>query len=151
MAEPAGTALIHATAIALAGRAVLIRGAPGAGKSDLALRCLAVASPLLAEPAVLVADDQVSLSVDGGRLVARPPPTIAGKLEIRGLGIRDFPYLAAAEVVLAADLVAGESVERLPDPQPFATIAGVRLPLVRLAPFEPSAAIKLLLALSDAR
>jgi len=141
--------LVHATAIAVGGRAVLIRGPSGSGKSDLALRCLACApGPLLPGPAALVADDQVRIARVGGVLRASAPPTIAGRIEVRGLGILTVPYLATADVVLAADLVSPAEIERLPDPLPPLSIMGIDVPIVRLAPFEASAPIKLFLALT---
>lgn len=142
--------LVHATAIAVSGRAVLIRGPSGSGKSDLALRCLAMpTSALLPEQATLVADDQVLVGLAEGRLVARPPPAIAGRIEVRGLGIRSVPYSHEAVVVLLADLVAREAVERLPDPWPHGALCGVGLPLLRICAFDASAPVKLMLALSD--
>jgi serine kinase of HPr protein (carbohydrate metabolism regulator) len=139
----------HGTAIALAGNAALIRGASGAGKSDLALRCLSLApTAVIGCPAMLVADDRIVLTRKGERLTAEAPATIRGKLEVRGLGIVTVPALASAEVVLIADLIAPERIERLPDPAPETELMGVRLPLLHIAPFEAAAHIKLLLALA---
>jgi serine kinase of HPr protein (carbohydrate metabolism regulator) len=140
----------HGTAIALAGTAVLIRGASGSGKSDLALRCLALApTALTAVPAMLVADDYVTVTRTGDRLVAEAPATIRGKLEVRGLGIVTVPCQESAELVLVADLVAPEQIERFPDPTPEVELGGVKLPLLHIAPFEASAPVKLLLALAE--
>lgn len=143
--------LHHATAIAAGGRAALIRGPSCSGKSDLALRCLALApSPLLPEPARLVSDDQCLIARRGSGLVVRAPETLRGRLEARGLGIVTVPATEDAEVVLIGVLEpAGTAIERLPDPPETAEILGVRLPLLRLQPFEASAPIKLLLALSQ--
>ena len=139
---------VHGTAIAIAGRAALIRGPSGSGKSDLALRCItAAASPLLPARAELVADDQVELEVAGDRLLARAPQVLYGLIEIRGIGIVAAPACAAAEVALLVDLVASTDLERLPDPPPKAELAGIEFPLFRLRPFEASAAEKLLLRL----
>ncbi len=144
-----GSELVHATAIAVGGRAAVIRGAPGAGKSDLALRCLALApSPLIALPAVLVADDQVRLERSGGALLARAPDSIRGKLEVRGLGIVTVPCTPSATVSLIVDLARPETVERMPGLEMRTLLLGVELPLLRLAPFEPSAPAKLLVALA---
>jgi len=74
---------LHASTVALDGRAVLISGPSGSGKSDLALR-------LLDRGFILVSDDQTIVRKDGGHLVAGAPPTIAGKLEVRGIGIVDM-------------------------------------------------------------
>jgi len=138
----------HGTAIALGANAALIRGAPGSGKSDLALRCLAVAPTALVPcPTLLVADDYVQISRTGPRLVAEAPATIRGKLEVRGVGIVTVPCVASAELVLVADLVTPDRIERFPDPPPETAIMGVRLPLLYLAPFEAAAPVKLLLAL----
>lgn len=142
------TEIVHATAVALGGRAALICGAPGSGKSDLALRCLAIApTALIPSPAVLVSDDQVVVSNQGGHLMASPPATICGKLEVRGLGIMAVPFAAHAELALIVDLTDPLKIERLPDPAPTSDLIGIRLPLLRLAPFEAAAPVKLLLAL----
>lgn len=146
MADVAET--FHGTAIALAGNAVIIRGAPGSGKSDLALRCLSLApTALIASPVVLVADDRVVAMRKDDQLKVEAPATIRGKLEVRGLGIVTVPAVDSAELVLVADLVAPEEVERLPDPTPQTELLGLPLPLLRITPFEASAPLKLLLAL----
>ncbi len=138
----------HATVVAVAGNAAMIRGAPGSGKSDLALRCLSLApTALLASPALLVADDRAVVTRKGERLTVEAPATIRGKLEVRGLGIVTVPSLQSAELVLVADLVAPEQIERLPDPAPETELMGIRLPLLHIAPFEASSPVKLLLAL----
>ena len=140
--------LVHATAIALGSKAALLRGAPGSGKSDLALRCLAQApGPLVPEQARLVSDDQVRIARTDGRLLASAPETIRGMIEVRGLGLLRVDCIDSAEVRLVVQLVAPEAIERLPDPETAVELCGVRLPLLLLAPFEASAPLKLLLAL----
>jgi HPr kinase/phosphorylase len=139
----------HGTAIAVDGCAALIVGPSGAGKSDLALRCLSLATnTLIPAAAHLVADDRVLISLDDGRLSVEAPETIRGKLEVRGVGILEVPYERTAELALIAELVAPGAVERLPDPTPTRELLGVSLPVLRLAPFEASAPVKLLLALA---
>ncbi|MEQ1719147.1 MAG: HPr kinase/phosphatase C-terminal domain-containing protein [Hyphomicrobium sp.] len=146
---------IHATAIAIDGpsgaRCALIRGPSGAGKSDLALRCLALApTPLLPYQAVLVADDQVVLQRRDTEITASAPPVLAGRLEIRGLGIMTLPvFMAEARAVLVVDLFTGGAMERMPDPWPSITLFGLELPLLRLDPREASAPVKLLAALAS--
>lgn len=141
--------LIHASAVGTEDRVALIRGPSGAGKSDLALRCLGLAvSPLVPSPLRLVADDCVLLSREGDALIARPVPTVAGQIEVRGIGIVTVGHLAAGRVRLVVDLSPPDEIERLPDPQPTARLAGVEIALVRLAPFEASAPLKLALALA---
>ncbi|MFN4087577.1 MAG: HPr kinase/phosphorylase [Alphaproteobacteria bacterium] len=130
---------LHATCLAVDGNGILLRGHSGAGKSDLALR-------LIDGGADLVADDQVLLAVRDGRLWAAPPPSIAGRLEVRGIGIVAVPFRAEAPVVLVVDLVPPESVERLPEPR-SCRIGGIGIPLIALTPFEVSAAAKVRLAL----
>lgn len=143
--------LIHGTCVALGSHAALIRGSSGSGKSDLALRFLALA-PEPGLELLLVADDQVWVErQNNGSLVASAPPTLAGKIEVRGLGIVQVPHREAARLSLAVDLVLPQEVPRMPpDPLDRITIAGATLPVVKLAPFEPSAALKLRLALLSA-
>jgi serine kinase of HPr protein (carbohydrate metabolism regulator) len=137
--------------VALGPHAALIRGPSGSGKSDLALRFLALAG----EPGLeqlLVADDQVWIERQkDGSLAASAPPTLAGKIEVRGLGIVEVPHREAARIALAVDLVLPQEVPRMPpNPLDRITLAGVTLPVVRLTPFELSAALKLRLALLSA-
>ena len=118
--------LIHGTCVALGPHAALIRGPSGSGKSDLALRFLALAAEPGLEP-LLVADDQVWVERQkDGSLVASAPPTLAGKIEVRGLGIVEVPHREAARLALAVDLVLPQEVPRMPpDPLDRITIAGV--------------------------
>ena len=114
---------------------VLIEGPSGSGKSDLALRALDHGFRL-------VADDRVLLWASGGALFGRAPDVLAGLLEVRGLGVGPAPSLRLSRVALVVECVPAAQVERLPDP---ATVerAGVRIPLLRLWPFEPAAPAKL--------
>jgi serine kinase of HPr protein (carbohydrate metabolism regulator) len=98
---------------------------------------------------MLVADDQMFVTPDGqGRLMASAPATIAGKIEVRGLGIMQLPCLAEAELALVCDLVGPKEVPRLPPwPMERTVIAGVPLPLLKLDPFQASAPLKLKMAL----
>jgi len=98
---------------------------------------------------LLVADDQVWVEASAnGTLMASPPQTIAGKIEARGLGIVEVPFLAEVQLVLVCDLVSENDVPRMP-PEPWerTVIAGVPLPALKLAPFEASAPLKLKMAL----
>ena len=127
---------VHASAVAIGGRGVLILGASGRGKSDLALR-------LIDRGAVLIADDQVELAARGGRLRACALATIHGKLEVRGVGIVDCDAVAAP-IALVVDLDA--EPERLPEPG-VSSLEGIAVPTVALAPFDASAPLKVELAL----
>jgi serine kinase of HPr protein (carbohydrate metabolism regulator) len=128
---------IHATAVSIGGRAVLLAGPPGSGKSDLALR-------LIDRGAVLIADDRVVVVRDGAAVLASPPATLAGLIEVRGVGIVAAPHVAGVPVALVVDLAAAP--ERLPAPA-TRDVAGVAVPAVALAPFEASAALKVEAAL----
>jgi serine kinase of HPr protein (carbohydrate metabolism regulator) len=123
---------IHATAVAIGGRAVLLLAPPGGGKSDLALR-------LIDRGAVLVSDDQVELSLSEGRLIAAAPATIAGRLEARGVGIVEMTHISPMPVSLLIDLA--DLPERMPEPRVRALL-GVEVPVVALAPFQASAPMK---------
>ena len=135
---------VHATVVARwapAGgwRAAALFGASGAGKSDLALR-------LISAGWRLVADDYVHLFASGGQVFARAPRTIAGRIEVRGVGILPACALDLARVVLAVELTA-DPVERLPEPG-FRTLCGVALPRLRLDPREASAGEKVAAAIA---
>ncbi|HEY1795738.1 MAG TPA: serine/threonine protein kinase [Stellaceae bacterium] len=135
----AGSLLVHATAVAVDGKAVLLRGPSGAGKSDLGLR-------LIDAGGCLVSDDQSELRRDGDRVLVRAPAAIQGLIEVRGVGIVRLPALSDAPLALIVDLVAPDRVERLPPPR-REPILGVDVPVVALAPFEASAVAKLRAAL----
>jgi serine kinase of HPr protein (carbohydrate metabolism regulator) len=128
---------VHATCIAIGGRAVLISGPSGSGKSDLALR-------LIDRGAVLVSDDYTILEQRGGVLLASPPPTIAGKLEVRGVGIVEQPCVSEVPVALLINL--SQPAERMPDPA-SPEIAGIALPSIGLSALEASAPLKVEAAL----
>ncbi|ODA67768.1 HPr kinase/phosphorylase [Methyloligella halotolerans] len=146
--------LLHGTCVAFGQDAILLRGRSGAGKSDLALRCLALQDP--ENPPMLVADDQVRVAAGAdGSVTARPPERLAGKMEVRGLGIIETPYLAQARLVVVCDLVPEEEVPRmLPEQPQTAMVAGAALPIIKLAAFHASSAMKVklaVLAASDSR
>lgn len=146
-AEAAAVTLLHGTAIAVGGRAALIRGPSGSGKSDLALRCLTLGvSALLADCAALVADDQVRAERRGDTLVVSAPAAIRGLIEVRGLGIVAVPSVEEARLAVIADLTEGP-IERLPEPGSCESVLGLEIPVMRLKPFEASAPAKLVLAL----
>ncbi len=129
---------LHASTVALDGRAVLISGPSGSGKSDLALR-------LLDRGFTLVSDDQTIVRIDGGRLVASAPATIAGKLEIRGIGIVEVDHVDDVPVTLLVELTS--EIQRLPDDSRSRPVLGVALPLIGIDAMAASAASKVVLAL----
>lgn len=132
--------LCHASAVAIDGAAILLRGGSGAGKSDLALR-------LIEAGAVLIGDDYVELSRGSGQLLASPPDRLKGLLEVRGVGLLRFPFESGVPVALCLDLVGRNDVERLPE-EKETVIEGVSLPVLAFHAFEASAASKARLALS---
>jgi HPr kinase/phosphorylase len=150
---------LHATCIAIAGQGVLLLGPSGAGKSDLALRLISQPLPRVFSGAgavsvesmfaSLVADDQVIVSNRDGKLRARPPATLAGKLEVRGIGIVEMPYLADIAIALVVDLVPRTSIERLPKIRQTIEINTIVVPWMALEPFEASAQAKIALALAS--
>ncbi|MBV9826305.1 MAG: HPr kinase/phosphatase C-terminal domain-containing protein [Alphaproteobacteria bacterium] len=131
--------LIHATAVAIDGQAVLLRGFSGVGKSDLGLR-------LIDAGAVLIADDQCELRRGGDTVLVRCPATIAGLIELRGIGIMRVAAMEEAPLAIIADLMPSGMIERLPT-RHYEQLLGVRIPTIVVAAFEPSAAIKVRMAL----
>jgi len=129
---------IHASTVATDGRAVLIAGPSGAGKSDLALR-------LLDRGFTLVSDDRTLIRRDGDRLVASAPQNIAGKLEIRGIGIVDMDTVDNIPVALFVELTS--EIQRLPDENRERPVLGVSLPLISIDAMSASAPSKVALAL----
>lgn len=116
-----GDETIHASCVTWEERGLLLLGASGAGKSALALELIALG-------AAMVADDRVVLRRDGGRLIASPPPRLAGLIEARGLGVLRMPHRADAALAMALDLDAVESA-RMP-PRRVIEMLGVVLPLL---------------------
>ncbi|MGE4323907.1 MAG: HPr kinase/phosphorylase [Sphingobium sp.] len=132
--------MLHATCVAIDGHAVLLSGASGMGKSDLALR-------LIDRGAVLVSDDYTLLAPTDGRLVATAPATIAGKMEVRGIGIVAMPHVEDVPVALLVELA--DRIDRMPDDGAVHALAGVDVPAIRLIAHEASAPIKVELALRE--
>lgn len=148
MTPPDAQARIHASLVALeredGGRGgVLLFGAPGAGKSDVALR-------LIDGGGTLVADDQVDLVFGEGGLWGSAPANIAGLIEARGIGLIRLPFEPRVRIALAVTLKSGGPIERMPKrewyqpPDAFRARGGaLRIPHVTLDPFEASAPAKI--------
>ena len=133
MARALSSETLHATSVAIDGRAVLLCGPSGVGKSDLALR-------LIDRGATLVSDDYTLVQRIDGALRATAPDT----MEVRGLGIVPMPH-GDAPVALLCDLF--DQVDRMPPEGLSRAVAGLQVPVIKIAPFEVSAAIKVELAL----
>ena len=130
----AGDPTIHASAVLIGPKAVLIRGSSGAGKSQLAFDLIQTSGTAAPPFARLVGDDRVHVEASFGRLLVRPAPALAGLIEIRGLGIRRLPYEAVAGIGLVVDLAASDA-GRLPGPETAETaISGVIVPRLAVAP-----------------
>lgn len=127
---------MHASCVVIGSHAVLIEGASGSGKSDLALR-------LIDRGARLLSDDYTELVAEGGRAIASAPATITGQIEVRGIGIVGMPPAPPHPVAL---LVRAGTPERMPEPATFA-IAGLTVPMIVLSLTESSAPLKVELAL----
>jgi serine kinase of HPr protein (carbohydrate metabolism regulator) len=125
---------IHASAVVVGARAVLIRGPAGCGKSRLALALLDAAARGVVRFARLVTDDRAELEPRHGRLLVRPPAPIRGLIEIRGLGVRRLPFEPVAMVGLVVDLAASDA-QRLPLPEAREILLeGVSLPRLAVSP-----------------
>ena len=130
--------MLHASTVSLDGRAVMITGPSGSGKSDLALR-------MLDRGFILVSDDQTIVRRTGSRLIAAAPPTIRGKLEIRGVGIVDMAHVEDVPVALVVELTS--DIRRLPDDSRERPILGVGVPLISVDAMTASAPSKVAVAL----
>jgi HPr kinase/phosphorylase len=137
------TLLVHASCVAFGTKGVLVRGKSGSGKSDLVLRLIDAAGFGLGETplrAKLVADDQVVLTRVGDFVHASPPPTLAGKLEIRGQGIVDIVWTENVALCLVIDLAPLSEIPRMPEPHDLATsLLGIEVPRLVLDPASDSA------------
>jgi serine kinase of HPr protein (carbohydrate metabolism regulator) len=142
----AGRELVQATCVALDGLGLLLRGRPGIGKSDLALR-------LVDEGARLVSDDLVQIAAQDGRLMARLPdgaaPETRGRIEVRGLGILPVPSVEEIALALVVELKPQGEIERLPEPKRWSCL-GIELPVVEIDPRAASATAKLRLVARSA-
>ncbi len=119
---------------------VLIRGAPGAGKSDLALR-------LIDRGAILVSDDYCDVAVENGRLVLSAPKTIAGRMEVRGLGIVPVTHQSCVRLGLIVELARGETIERLPE-KTTEELQGIKVRWMSVDPTHASADAKVRIAVA---
>ena len=126
------TPTVHASAVLVGARAVLIRGPSGSGKSRLAVALLQAAEAGALPFARLIGDDRVHVEAAHGRLLVRPATEVIGQIEVRGLGIRRVPYEPVGVVGLVVELEAVS--ERLPAPnQQEVDVAGIRLPRLAVA------------------
>jgi HPr kinase/phosphorylase len=124
---------IHASAVLVGARAVLIQGPSGSGKSQLALALLEAARNGTLPFCRLVADDRADVEAMHGRLLVRPAPTLAGMIEARGLGIRRVAYEAVAVVGLLVDLAAADAGRMPESAGQSREIAGITLPRLAAA------------------
>lgn len=130
---------LHSTCVEIKGKAVLICGKPGTGKSSLALQ-------LIDRGAILVADDQTCLSLEKRTLMASPPLALRGLIEVRGIGICPLPYHDRSPLALCVEIQ--ETLpERLPGPL-WVEYCGVRIPCLKLVKNDPLSAIKVEMRIS---
>lgn len=151
---------IHATALSWDGHGVLLVGPSGSGKSDLALRLLALSHPIETGPLFkLIADDRVIVTDEdtSGGLKLTPPAALRGKLEVRGVGIITLPANQLAQTAIARLVVRlvpdadRQLIERLPDPSQSYDLAVFSLPRIDLVASDASAPHKVRQALALAK
>ena len=123
----------HGSAVAIDGQAVLIFGPSGSGKSDLALR-------LIDRGATLISDDMVGIESTDDYLILSVAPNIAGKIELRGIGICAVDFISSAPLRLVVELT--QEVDRMPPDDQRAAISNYWIPMVKLDPFQPSSVLK---------
>lgn len=140
--DPGFAGAVHGTSIVIDGRGVLIRGPSGAGKSDLALR-------LIDRGASLLSDDYTYVLHQEGAVIGRATPSIAGLIEVRGLGIMTLPFTAEAPLALVVRVLTKDEAqpERMPDALAMQRLCGIDLPVLPVHGLEASAPIKIELAL----
>ena len=130
---------IHASCVSLQRKGVLLLGDSGAGKSDMTLCLIELCQ------AKLIADDRVDLSLQNNQIKASCPQNLAGLLEVRGVGIVKYPYQKQTTIKLVVQLT-DEPLERMPEKQ-FYNLGKIKVPLLRINPFENSAPLKVKAAL----
>lgn len=132
---------IHASCVAYKNQGILIIGDSGIGKSDLALRLI------MDKGAKLVADDRTNIELKKDTLIASCPETIKGLLEVRGIGIKNFPHLDNISINLVVKLVKNlNNIERFPKDETW-IYENIKIRQISLYPFECSAVNKLISAL----
>ncbi len=140
--------LVHATAVRLGEHGFLFTGPSGCGKSRFALHCLAAARREGTDCA-LIADDQVFLKGDEGKVQAHCPPVLQGLIEIRGSGLVRVASVASGQIHFLVKIIEPAAQERLPPPAERAEIIdGLHLPVLRLVRdcLDPYAIVQLLCA-----
>lgn len=130
--------MVHGTAVVIGGHGVLLRGPSGSGKSDLALR-------LIDRGAKLIGDDILHIEMSDGLPVLAFAPSIAGKMEVRGVGICTLDFVERAPLTLVVDLTT--DIDRMPPADQRAEMGDFSVPLYKLDPFQDSSVLKVELAL----
>ena len=134
---------IYATSLNYKGKAVLLTGASGSGKSDIALRLI------MRYAARLIADDRTNIEAKNGLLKASAPKNIAGLLEVRGIGIQKLPFDKEGDVILYVELTKdSKEIERMPE-EHFIELEGVKIPAIKLLAFEDSAPEKIVIKMDS--
>lgn len=134
----------HCTCVTIGGAGVMIEGPAGAGKTSLALGLIEAARARGLD-AALVADDQALIRAQDGRLVARVPKPIAGKVELRGFGICEVDHREETIIRVVAEIAEPETIERMPEPRTCER-AGVTVDLVRVPARHEALGVRIVLA-----
>lgn len=124
-------ATIHGTALIADGTGILILGASGSGKSELALDLIDQCR-MRGKPAMLIGDDRLFVEKRPDGIYASVPETIAGLVEVRGSGVHQIDHQPEGRIDFAVRLAEPEKALRMAENAPVEVLPGIVLPCLDL-------------------